>query len=714
MIERMPESPAFGETNRHPESAQATIDDRLFQVFGEMRQPLYRQDVRMLAEADDFGAIHPGSLATALKRMLSEGVIIKIERGVYSLPEFADEEYESQKQVTKEAKLLNLLNRAKKPMHLEEIGKLAESEDYETEDLGRIDAALQRMIRKEIIVRVERGVYLAPGFASEEYELPKLSMNSRLKVALAQAKKSLPVQDIISRAEKDGSGALNPTSVHSALHKMSLWGEVIRTNRGSYCLPELADKEYEPPEKTISERAETALWHAGQPLHWQEIHRLAETDDLGTINLVSLPSKLNEMVHNGLLVRLEPGTFSLPEFAYASDKNPDLYIGKVEVTSKIIQIIAEAGGSASSGYIYLELTDSNLGVLSLKNISSLLNRIAQDNEPKSRIIRTKENIYCLTDLAETEYETPIADKRSRLLVAFGAASRPLHYQEMHQLIEQDGLGVINTESTRSILSCMVNEGLIIRVESGVYSLPEFTEEYYELPRLNIETRIIAVLEDARQPLHHSKIDQLVNSDSQDKVGQTSIHTRLIEIANLGILARPEPGIYSLPEFAEEEYETPKPTLTNRLISVFRQNRRPLDFQEIYYTVSRDGWGTVDQETAYTMLAWITKEGTVLKLARGIYSLPEFAKEEYKPLNPSIGMRTIAILKKARRPLHSSDIHRLVNSESGNEIRLGSLRVELFRLDKRGKIIKTERGVYSLPEFVQSQTGKSEMLDIEYH
>ncbi len=712
MTERTPESPAFTETNGHLESAQATISDRLLQAFGEMRQPLHRQDVHILAETDGFGAIHPGSLATELRRMISKGAIVKIERGVYSLPEFAEEEYESQKQASKQKKLLNLLNRAKKPMHLEEIGKLAESEDYETEDLGRIDAALQPMIKKGMVVRVERGVYSAPGFASEEYELPKLGMNSRLKATLASAKKSLFVQDIISRAEKDGSGALNPGSVNSALHRMSLWGEIIRTDRGSYCLPELADKEYEPPEKTISERAETALWHAGQPLHWLEIHRLAETDNLGTINLVSLQSQLSKRVGNGFIVRLEPGTFSLPEFAYASEKDPNLYADKAEVTSKIIQIITEAGGSASSGYIYLELADSNLGVLSLKNISSLLNRMAQENKPKSRIIRTTENIYCLTDLAETEYETPRSDIRSRLLTAFGAASRPLHYQEIRQLTEQDDQGEINPESDRTILTNMVNEGVIVRVESGVYSLPEFAEEYYELPRLNIETRIITVLEDARQPLHHSKIDRLVNSDSQDKVVQTSIHNCLIEIANLGILARPEPGVYSLPEFAEEEYEIPKATLTSRLISVFRQSRRPLDLQEIYYTVSRDGWGTAERQITHVVLAQIVEEGTVLKLARGIYSLPEFAKEEYKPFKPSIGMRTIAILKKARRPLHSSDIHRLANSESGGEIRWDSLRVELFRLNKEGKIIKTERGVYSLPEFLQSQDGRSEVLDIE--
>ena len=58
-------------------------------------------------------------------------------------------------------------------------------------DAGNIGLALPKMVRKGLIIRIAKGVYSAPEFANEEYELPKSGMRVRLKAVLAQAERSL-------------------------------------------------------------------------------------------------------------------------------------------------------------------------------------------------------------------------------------------------------------------------------------------------------------------------------------------------------------------------------------------------------------------------------------------------------------------------------------------------------------------------------------------
>ena len=215
-------------------------------------------------------------------------------------------------------------------------------------------------------------------------------------------------------------------------------------------------------------------------------------------------------------------------------------------------------------------------------------------------------------------------------------------------------------------------------------------------------RAIEALEEARQPLHRSEIARLINSDDQAKVSLISVHHALITMADSNIIIRVEPGVYSLPEFANENYELPRITLEGRLMSVLQEARRPLDLQEICYQAAKDGQGAIKWlQSAHAILTWMADEGIVLKTARGIYSMPEFAKERYEPFKLTIGIMVRESLTEARQPLPVPDIHRLINSRSEDEVSLESLRVELGRLTSKGTIVRVARGIYSLPEFADS-------------
>ncbi len=351
--------------------------------------------------------------------------------------------------------------------------------------------------------------------------------------------------------EEDGYGEFCIESVYTTLSLMRDEGRIIKTGRGVYCLPEFTTQKYESPEKTLGQRITAALWQAGRPLRWQEIHWLTETDNLGKINPESLMSALSPIVGKNLVVRTERGVYSLPEFSYTSEKKPNSYITKAEITGKIVNILNEAGGSAPTEHIYLLLTAGNLRGLSLKHVSDTLNRLAQTDEIKQWIIRTAENTYCLPELAEQEYGEFSPRIEHRLLSILQAAGRPLHRHEMYCRAEESEYGMIRLDSMTGALYRMANKGLVIRIIRGVYSMPEFVNEYYELPKLNIPLRVYLTLLEAGRPLHTTKMHHFVNADDQNRISLSGLQNSIASMAKARAIVRVERGVYSLPEFADK-------------------------------------------------------------------------------------------------------------------------------------------------------------------
>ena len=680
-----------------------TTKQRFLQVLSEMGQPLHRQDLQSLAETDGLGEINPKSVGSLLSSMVREEIIIRVEEAVYTLPEFSGENYEKPQKVTHCDRLAEVFLAAARPLHLEEVRQLAESSDWEAADVCNTNSVVRRMFQQSQLVKLEKGVYSLPEFSSEEYELPEIPIGARLKAILAEARESLSAQEIGERAEKDGRGEFFKfDSVYGILHQMALRGEVVRTGRGLYCLPEFAEGEYSSPEATLGARMLDALWQAGRPLHKWEVHRLAEADGLGIINPGSLSTQFTRLVRRGLIVRLEPGIFALPEFAYASEEDAKTYAGKTEVFSNIVRIISEVGGSATLNYIYLALADSNLKVLSLKNIAGLLERMSQVSEQNRLIVRLKENTYCLLSVAAgEEYEAGPTSAKERLAKILQSAARPLHTQNIYRLAEKDERGAIKRSSVRAFLTQMTREELLVRVDAGVYSPPEFADRHYEIPEPTMYSRILEAFEEARRPLNVDQCKHLVNDDGQGKVKRISLHSELVQLTNSAVLIRLEPGIYSLPEFAEENYETQENKLEYRLAAIFKQARRPLDTQEIIYRTSEDGLGAFKSNSLHRALGWMKNEGMIVKTQLGVYSLPEFSGEEYEPFKMTTSARAMAALAKSARPLHILDIYRLANEDEEKEaLGLPSLRAAVAVLTNEQRVVRLARGVYSLPEFTE--------------
>ncbi len=551
MNEKLRRSSSSKEADKDQELLPLTIADRLARVLGEMGQPMHWQDIHSLAETDGLGGINTNSVIGILHVMAHRGMIVGINRGIWSLPEFAD----------------------------------------------------------------------------KKYEPPRIPIKTRIDAVLRQAGRPLQVQEISLQIKEDGHGELFDKSMGAALHQMTRAEIVIRTSRGFYCLPEFAVEKYEPPEMTLSQWTIATLWQAGRPLHWQEIHQLAETDAPGQINLASLKSCYCRLVHKGIIVRTEWGVYSLPEFSYASDKKLNSYVTKAEILGKVVNILNKIGGSASTEHIYLLLTTGNLKGLSPKKVSDMLNRMAQEDKAKRKIARIAEGTYCLPELADQEYEEPPFKIRDKLLSILQAAGRPLHCYEMYQFAEEGEYGAIKHGNIPTILTQLTQEGLTVRVVRGVYSIPEFADEHYELPKLTLSLRVYFALLEAGRPLHRTEVRRLVNLDSQDEIVLQKIGATLVWMTEKKKAVRLEAGVYSLPEFADKDYESLKPAVNIRLKAVLKEAGQPLHRQEVHQRIEQDGYGLINPRSMRSALQRMVEKKTAVRVKRSFYSLPEFADEQ---------------------------------------------------------------------------------------
>ena len=474
MSERLRISSTLEKTDDDCKLTPVTIRERSFTVLSEMNQPLHWQDIQLLAETDGHGKINPGSLKSALSNMVCRELLIRIGNGVYSLPEFA----------------------------------------------------------------------------AEDYTMPKVSIEKRLDVILRQAGEPLEAREIGNLVNNDGYGEVRPASIRSALGRMVREGKIIRIEWGLYCLPEFTNKQYELPERPIGQRLETALWQAGRPLHWRTMMHLANEDGYGIINPHSIWGTLNRQIRKGSIVKVDRGIYSLPEFSYASSEQPHSFVTKAEITGRIVDILDDAGGSSDVHHIYGLLAVGNLEGLTSRNTSNILKHMTSEDRATRKITRTAEDAYCLFKSTDEEYEAPKLELQERFLAVLQVAGRPLHWQEMLLRAEKDGYGKINKQTAQTKSNRMAREGLIIRVAISIYSLPEFVDEYYETPKPTIETRIMAVLAEASQPLHWRIIYRLVNTDGQKEVSLSGVGGRLVSMTKKGIILRVAHGIYSLPEFVD--------------------------------------------------------------------------------------------------------------------------------------------------------------------
>ena len=627
MTEKLRESPSSKRTDGNQELHPKAITDRLIWILSEMGQPLHWRDVHLLAETDGFGEIKATSVRRALKEMACRNLVSAVEDGVYSLFEFTGETYELSNKITAEKQIVEILGRAGRPMNGKEIYSLAQSDDYGSLKVGAVNTALGWMIAKSLIVKLKTGVYSLPEFADEEYQPFRGTIQEKVKVLLKQAGRPLSRQEVVLAMEEDSQGELHASGVYSSLKCMARSGEIIRVNRGFYCLPEFTDEEYKLPEKTLGQRYISALWQAGRPLLLHEIGPLAEQDGLGKIKPTSVCSQLCSMIREKLVVRTERGVYSLPEFSYASEKTINSYITKAEIISKVIDILNEAGGSSHVSHIYLLLTTGNLGVLSLDNVSDMLDRIAQEDQIDRKIVRTGASIYSLSEFADQEYKEPPLKIEAKLLAILEAAGRPMHRYEIYYSAEEK-YGSIRIGSFSSALSKLFNKKAIAKTALSVYSLSEFADEHYELPKLNINLRIDLSLLEARQPLHATEICRLVNNDGQKEVSLASVHRKLASMAELNKIVRVEPAVYSLPKFADEIYESRvKPNISARALTVLKEAKQPLFLQEICQRAEEDGYDPINSGSAKAALIRMAEKGTIVRAQRGFYSLPEFADKQ---------------------------------------------------------------------------------------
>ena len=354
--------------------------------------------------------------------------------------------------------------------------------------------------------------------------------------------------------------------------------------------------------------------------------------------------------------------------------------------------------------MHILLTTGNLRGLSLKHVSDMLNRLAQEDETNRRIARTAKDTYCLLEIATQDYKEPSLKIEDRLLSMLQAAGRPLHRYDMYRRAEKSEHETMKLSSLSSILQLLLNEGLITRVARGVYSMPESVDECYELPKVTIRLRVYFILLEAEQPLHWQEAHRRVEQDGYGPIEFENARSQVIGMMQERMVIRVGRGVYSLPEFADKDYERPvKITINVRLGAVLKEAGQPLHWQEAHQRVEQDGYGPIEFENARSQVIGMMQERMVIRVGRGVYSLPEFADKDYeRPVKITINVRLGAVLKEAGQPLHWQEAHQRVEQDGYGPINPRSIQSALSRMVEKKTAVRVKRSFYSLPEFADKQ------------
>ena len=612
--------------------------------------------------------------------------------------EKADENHELPASVI-EGRLIAVLQATARPLHWREICAQASADGGEQINLGHARIKLIRMAARSVLKRVAPGIYALPEFADKSYELPRMTIERRFYAVLQEAGESLSVPEIQKQAEADGYGELSQRSVRSTLSQMKYKEVVKKTGRGRYCLAEFAEASYKPPQRTARERLTTAFWQAAGPLRGRDAWRRAEADGCGAIPQSTYSNALSIMARRGLLVRLDWGVYSLPEFSYPSRRQPNSFMTKSELTNMVVDILVEAAGVASTSHIYSLLTAGNLKGLSLENVSNMLKRMASEKGFLKHIARTGDSIYCLAELVETEYAEPKTRIEDRLLAVFRVAGRPLHCQEIKSRAAADGLGEINSSSATATLARMARVGVLVRIGTGIYALPEFADKHYEPLKLSVEMQISLVLREAGRPLHRQTIYCRVEAGSHETISLKGVSSMLSVMTGEGQIVRVSEAVYSLPEFAGEDYEVPRVRIDRRITVILRLAQKPLHIQEIWQRVLEDGFGEIPLGSVRYALSAMLKKKIAERVEQGFYVLPEFAGQPYEPFRLTIEMRIAAAFREAARPLDVREAHQRAEADGYGDINFRSVDSAISSLQRKGLIIRVRRGLYCLADSV---------------
>ncbi len=506
-----------------------------------------------------------------------------------------------------------------------------------------------------------------------------------------KAGKPLHWLEIERRAGGDGSGIAYLKTTKLVLEEMLDANIIFQSKPGTYTLDRTIERHDESSD-ILKDRI-IALLGAGQSLHYQRINKLLEEEYQRIFNEKDTFLELEELAKEGLVNREKRKNFyRLPGLA-GIEHEPF-----PTITEEIITVLLKAGQPLHHKTVYQEICNDGNEQILPENISNLLNALAH----KGTITRVARGIFSLPEFVDQE-ALKIMSTRNRILQTLKQAGQPLHHKTVYQEICNDGNEQILPENISNLLNALAHKGTITRVARGIFSLPEFVDQE-ALKIMSTRNRILQTLKQAGRPVNLKQINRRLKSDNpfMPKPSYDAVCQNLVALTDGGVVVRVKHGIYSLSEFAERRYDVPgrrKVVIAmNKIAKTIKQAGKPLHLREISQLLAEEeGNGYIEANISY-LLRLMIKEEKLVKLRQGWYALPEFA-EKWRDAFLSTEDRIIRVLKQAGQPLHHKTVYQEICNDGNEQILPKNISNPLNALAHKGTITRVERGIFSLPEFV---------------
>ena len=345
-----------------------------------------------------------------------------------------------------------------------------------------------------------------------------------------------------------------------------------------------------------------------QPMTAAEIWQVFLKEGFNTIKQESIRSTANFLYQTGRIKRLAEGVYAYLE--YDEQQYEPRSIG-----DKLVKLLNDNGEPMHVSEINDWLNGHNEG-LTLEKIRERLAPLCK----QGKIQRISQSIYACSSFDGSKCRN-IETTSHRLLQVINNDDRPMDYEKILQLLNEDSYTAISLSRTKSCLFELNRSGQIKRLAPGIYANSNYNERHYKGQR-TITSRIIEILDTYGGALESSDIARRLIENGSTAINRSEICTHLSALNKRGKIKRLAKGVYASLSYDERGYEAPK-AINEVVLEFIESYERPVLMTEIIVKLVGDNYGKAKANRVRSTVAYLCRNKKIKRLDKGVYAPAKF-------------------------------------------------------------------------------------------
>ena len=408
--------------------------------------------------------------------------------------------------------------------------------------------------------------------------------------------------------------------------------------------------------------------HAGQIFKVETILAKLQETDSRPINTSTFRGNLHALKKRGLIHHLGHGSYVSSLLKYEQPEAVFTVVDRIlrilEANSKILEV------NDIGGLLAQEAEGPVLG----NTLRGQLNQL----DLQGLVQHPRKGCYAALGLNLSSYELkepdacrPIAKPiaRDRILEIVDDSRQALFIDDVCDRLASKMSKPLSRLTVCRTLSLLKQQGKIKPAGKGFYASLSLEDKHcrfqFNPRRMTIDARIVKVLNSCAGSLESDAVVAALSTDGFRSVQPSSVKDRLYILRNSGLIQSPAAGVYAGQHFEIENYQPPhKLHARQRTLQILQARAGDiLKVAQISALVNADALAPLAKKTVERCLIKLWQDGEICKLRKGCYFImPEDIAERRARL-PSLGSRTMRLIKQQSSRPSAEFICRELEDES---------------------------------------------------